>query len=75
MIMTKYEKYSAHMGLGQLLFSDYLSHRFGTDSSNHHHYSLVEMFHDLHFKEFITPSVRINFRDEMPEEFYEKIFL
>ena len=75
MIMDKYEKCAVEMELGELLlFSGFLAHRSGTNTSNQHRYSLVGMYHDVSNKEFITPSLRFNFRGETPREFYEKSF-
>ncbi|XXK27070.1 phytanoyl-CoA dioxygenase family protein [Arenicellales bacterium nBUS_45] len=57
-IMAKYDQVSVEMQLGELLlFSGYLAHRSGNNSSDEHRYSLVGMYHDVSAAGFLTPSV------------------
>jgi len=74
-IMAKYDQLSVEMKLGELmLFSGYLAHRSGTNSSDKHRYSLVGMYHDVSAQEFIAPSVDLNHRGQTPEEYFNSHF-
>lgn len=73
--MNKYEQVSIEMELGELLiFSGYLAHRSGLNTSKEHRYSLVGMYHDVSELEFKTPRVHFDFRGLTPKEFFELKF-
>ena len=71
-VIDKYEQTSVEMELGELLiFSGYLAHQSGTNTSNQHRYSLVGMYHDVSKIEFETPCVGFEFRGITPKEFFD----
>ena len=50
------------MKLGELLiFSGYLAHQSGTNTSDQHRYSLVGMYHDASKLDFETPQISFNY--------------
>jgi len=74
-IINKYEQKAVEMKLGELLlFSGYLAHRSGINTSKEHRYSLVGMYHDVSTKEFLTPSIDFQYRGMTPKEFYDHKF-
>ena len=60
------------MELGELLiFSGYLAHQSGTNTSNQHRYSLVGMYHDASKLDFETPQISFNYRGITPREYFD----
>lgn len=71
-IINKYEQKSVEMELGELLiFSGYLAHQSGTNTSNQHRYSLVGMYHDASKLDFETPQISFDYRGITPREFFD----
>ena len=71
-VIDKYEQTSVEMELGELLiFSGYLAHQSGTNTSNQYRYSLVGMYHDVSKFEFETPRVSFEYRGISPKEFFD----
>jgi len=71
-VIDKYEQTSIEMELGELLiFSGYLAHQSGTNTSNQHRYSLVGMYHDVSKLEFEAPRLVFDYRGLTPKEFFD----
>jgi phytanoyl-CoA hydroxylase len=71
-VINKYEQSSVEMELGELLiFSGYLAHQSGINTSNQYRYSLVGMYHDVSKLEFQTPRLEFDFRGITPKEFFD----
>jgi ectoine hydroxylase-related dioxygenase (phytanoyl-CoA dioxygenase family) len=73
-VIAKYKPVTVDMKLGEMLiFSGYLAHRSGRNSSEHVRYSLVGMYHDVRHVPFKTPKVAFTYRGQTPREFYETV--
>lgn len=63
------------MEVGELLlFSGYLMHRSGNNTSNQVRYSLVGMYHDVAHKSFIAPRLNYTYRNSSPKIFFTDFF-
>jgi phytanoyl-CoA hydroxylase len=73
-IVAKYKPMDVEMRLGELLiFSGYLAHRSGTNSSDRVRYSLVGMYHDVGHRPFKPPKLTFNFRGRSPRDWFDAI--
>lgn len=73
-IVEKYRPIQVEMKLGELMiFSGFLAHKSGRNTSDKVRYSLVGMYHDVRHPPFRTPKVTFNYRGETPREFYNKV--
>jgi ectoine hydroxylase-related dioxygenase (phytanoyl-CoA dioxygenase family) len=54
-----------------LIFSGYLAHQSGSNTSKQHRYSLVGMYHDVSKLEFETPRLGFDYRGITPKEFFD----
>lgn len=74
-VIDKYEQVSVEMEVGELLlFSGFLAHQSGQNSSNKHRYSLVGMYHDVSKLEFETPTLSFDYRGMTPEDYFKSKF-
>jgi ectoine hydroxylase-related dioxygenase (phytanoyl-CoA dioxygenase family) len=74
-IVNKYPQVSVEMKLGELaLFSGFMIHRSGKNTSDRVRYSLVGMFHDVSHNAFVTPKISFTYRKKTPREYYEETF-
>ena len=74
-VVDKYEQVSLEMEVGELLlFSGFLAHQSGQNTSDEHRYSLVGMYHDVSKFEFETPLLSFNYRGMTPEDYFKSEF-
>ena len=74
-VVDKYEQVSVEMEVGELLlFSGFLAHQSGQNTSDEHRYSLVGMYHDVSKLEFETPSLSFDYRGMTPEDYFKSKF-
>ena len=74
-VVDKYEQVSIEMEVGELLlFSGFLAHQSGQNTSNEHRYSLVGMYHDVSKLEFETPLLSFDYRGIKPEDYFKSEF-
>ena len=74
-VVDKYEQVSVEMEVGELLlFSGFLAHQSGNNTSDEHRYSLVGMYHDVSKLEFETPSLSFDYRGMTPEDYFKSKF-
>lgn len=74
-VIDKYEQVSVEMEVGELLlFSGFLAHQSGHNTSDKHRYSLVGMYHDVSKLEFETPTLSFDFRGMTPEDYFKSEF-
>ena len=74
-VVNKYEQQAVEMRVGELLiFSGFLAHRSGNNTSNQVRYSLVGMYHYVNHKPFFTPKINFAYRKGSPEEYFNETF-
>jgi ectoine hydroxylase-related dioxygenase (phytanoyl-CoA dioxygenase family) len=74
-VIAKYDPTPVEMKLGELLiFSGYLAHRSGSNTSDQVRYSLVGMYHDVMHEPFKTPKLGFDYRGQSPRAFYDSVF-
>ena len=70
-IIDKHNCYSVEMKLGEiLLFSGYLAHKSGRNTSESVRYSLVGMYHDINSENFFAPKLNFQFSEDTPKDYY-----
>lgn len=71
-VIRECESLPIEMKVGELLiFSGFLAHRSGSNSSQHHRFSLVGMYHDVAHSGFETPRLNYEFRGLDPRRFFD----
>lgn len=74
-IIARYSPTPVEMKLGELLiFSGYLAHKSGSNTSNQVRYSLVGMYHDVMHEPFKAPKLAFDYRGQSPRAFYDSVF-
>jgi ectoine hydroxylase-related dioxygenase (phytanoyl-CoA dioxygenase family) len=70
--IAAHEQRSLELHLGQLLvFSPYLIHRSGSNSSNEVRFTLISAFHDIDNPSFQAPRITYKYYQRTPREYYE----
>lgn len=73
--VQRFEPRVLEMAVGDLLlFSGYLFHRSGQNTSDHVRYALVGMYHDVEAPGFRCPTPRFDYRGDTPEAAYRQRF-
>jgi ectoine hydroxylase-related dioxygenase (phytanoyl-CoA dioxygenase family) len=74
-VSQKYRQVAVEMVVGEIaLFSGFLIHRSGVNTSGLTRYSLVGMFHDVSHKGFMTPKIGFTYRHKTPRAYYDQVF-
>lgn len=73
-LVDKYPQCSVEMAVGELaLFSGFLFHRSGKNTSSQVRYSLTGMFHDVSRQSFVTPKISFTYRTKTCRQYYDQV--